>query len=38
MADNFLEYHYEEYERKKALWLKKKKRMQLMPKPKETIQ
>lgn len=25
MADNFLEYHYEEYERRKALWLAKSK-------------
>ena len=26
MADNFLEYHQEEYERRKALWLAKKKK------------
>lgn len=26
MADNFLEYHREDYERRKALWLAKKKR------------
>lgn len=25
MADNFLEYHYEEYERRKAQWLAKSK-------------
>lgn len=25
MADNFLEYHREEYEKRKALWLAKKK-------------
>ena len=27
MADNFLENHYEEYERKKAEWLRRKKRL-----------
>lgn len=26
MADNFLEKHYEEYEAKKAEWLRKKKK------------
>lgn len=26
MADNFLEYHYEEYERRKAIWLAKSKK------------
>ncbi len=26
MADNFLEYHREDYERRKALWLAKKKK------------
>lgn len=25
MADNFLENHFEEYERRKAAWLRKKK-------------
>ncbi len=25
MADNYLEYHREEYEKRKALWLAKKK-------------
>ena len=25
MADNYLEYHREDYERKKAAWLKKKR-------------
>lgn len=27
MADNFLEYHREDYERKKAAWLRKKKHL-----------
>lgn len=27
MADNFLENHYEEYERKKTEWLRRKKRL-----------
>lgn len=27
MADNFLERHREEYEKRKALWLKRKKHM-----------
>lgn len=27
MADNFLERHYEEYERRKAEWLRKKKHL-----------
>ncbi|MBO6145129.1 MAG: dehydrogenase [Prevotella sp.] len=27
MADNFLEKHYEEYEARKAEWLRKKKHM-----------
>ena len=27
MADNFLENHYEEYEQRKAQWLKKKRHM-----------
>lgn len=27
MADNFLEHHYEEYEAKKAAWLRKKNRL-----------
>jgi len=27
MADGYLESHYAEYERRKAAWLKKKKRM-----------
>jgi len=27
MADNFLEKHYEQYEARKAAWLRKKKKM-----------
>ncbi|GAB6977050.1 hypothetical protein [Prevotella falsenii] len=27
MADNFLEKHYEEYEQRKAAWLRKKKHL-----------
>lgn len=27
MADNYLEYHREEYEKKKSIWLQKKKRL-----------
>lgn len=27
MADNFLERHLEDYEKRKALWLKRKKRL-----------
>ena len=26
MADNYLEYHHEEYEHRKAIWLAKKKK------------
>jgi hypothetical protein len=32
VADNFLEYHQEEYERRKALWLAKKKKSHTPPK------
>lgn len=28
MADNFLEKHYEEYEQRKAEWLRKKRHLQ----------
>lgn len=35
MADNFLENHYEEYLRRKAEWLKKKKHL---PKIKKTLE
>lgn len=31
MADGFLESHYEDYERKKAAWLKKKKHFEPRP-------
>ncbi len=34
MADNFLEKHYEEYEKRKAQWLRRKKHL---PKPKKNI-
>lgn len=33
MADNFLEKHYEDYERRKAEWLRKKKHL---PRRKQT--
>ena len=29
MADNFLEKHYEEYEQRKAEWLRKKRHLQI---------
>lgn len=32
MADNYLERHRDEYEKKKALWLLKKKHHRIMPK------
>lgn len=35
MADNFLEYHREEYEKKKAEWLRKKRHL---PKTKRIIE
>lgn len=34
MADNYLEYHREDYERRKALWLSKKSHKR--PSPKRT--
>lgn len=33
MADNYLENHYEEYQRRKAEWLKKKKKRVVKSKP-----
>ncbi|MBR1547504.1 MAG: dehydrogenase [Prevotella sp.] len=33
MADNFLEKHYEEYEARKAAWLRKKRHQPSMIKP-----
>ncbi len=40
MADNFLEKHYEEYEARKAAWLRKKKhlpknKLRLLDKPED---
>ena len=35
MADNFLEYHREDYEKKKAEWLRKKRHL---PKVSRTIE
>ena len=32
MADNFLERHREEYEQRKAAWLRKKKHLERQPK------
>lgn len=37
MADNFLEYHREEYERRKARWLAKKKHIK-MPLSQRTVE
>lgn len=34
MADNFLERHREEYEQRKAAWLRKKKHLSRQPKAK----
>jgi len=33
MADNFLEKHYEEYEQRKAAWLRKKRHQASTPRP-----
>ncbi|MBQ0074209.1 MAG: dehydrogenase [Prevotella sp.] len=33
MADNYLEYHHEEYEQRKARWIAKKKHMKSPTRP-----